>query len=277
MTETIPEITENNLRTSICPEEMKNNKLVTKKEKKFSYRKLSQNDVGEQVFKSVKKGLDNTSKGLLSMILIGNKIIDSSKKVLKKQNSPEIKISIEDESRENLVSDLNTHQDIESQIEFPESKCKEKSLVSVKESLHETSEVSSKICTETFDISELEDLSDEEEEGGCDSGGIGYCRSHDLNFTGMFIHLIGDVISSLCVIVSSIVVVNFGWLYFDTICSIIICIFIILSTVPLNYMIFKKMANAFSVTAKEQKYILGKIKEVSVRNYRSIMMPMGTR
>lgn len=276
MTETIPEITENNLRTSICPEDLTKNHLVTKKEKKFSYRKLSQTDVGEQVFKSVKKGLDHTSKGLLSMILIGNKIIDSSKKVLKKQNSPEIKISIEDESRENLVSDLNTHQDIESQIESPESKCKEKSLVSVKESLHEISEVSSKVCSQTLDISELDDLSDDEE-GGCDSGGIGYCRSHDLNFTGMFIHLIGDVISSLCVIVSSIVVVNFGWLYFDTVCSIIICIFIILSTVPLNYMIFKKMANAFSVTAKEQKYILGKIKEVSVRNYRSIMMPMGTR
>ena len=95
-------------------------------------------------------------------------------------------------------------------------------------------------------------------------GHIGQCTSHDLNFTGMLIHLLGDVISSLCVIISSIIVVEYDWVYFDTICSIIICIAIILSTVPLNYMIFKKMVNAFSISIKEKRYVLKTIADVII-------------
>jgi hypothetical protein len=257
------------------------------REKIFNQKELSRTDMSEKMFRTVKSGLDKTSQGLLSVILIGNKIIDTSKKALSKDDSSKIKISIEDETKKNLVSPKKCKKEIESSDLIHEKtnsiNCTKKSSMSNEpestlednchnhhhhhhhhdHSHHHHEHDHCSKHTDRIDLNQsescLEDCGDEDE---CETGNIGYCRSHDLNFTGMLIHLLGDVISSLCVVISSIVVVNFGWVYFDTVCSIVICIAIIISTIPLNYMIFKKMSNAFSVTTKEQKYILSKLNEV---------------
>ena len=231
-----------------------NSQTNFKKNKLFNQKQLSENQISEKMFRTVKNGLNKTSEGLLSVILIGNKIISSSKKALSNnKTTSNINLNMEDESKKTLVSKKNDLSDIKSEYSIKVDCCDHES------SNHKTNDSESE--SGSHEESTLEDIDDDTE---CDAGTIGHCHSHDLNFTGMLIHLLGDVVGSLCVIISSIVVVKYNWVYFDTICSIIICIAIIISTIPLNYMIFKKMVNAFSITVKEQKYVLHKISEVSL-------------
>ena len=239
------------------------------KEKMFNQSKLKKNETSEKILKTVKSSLEITSKGLLSVFLIGDKIIENSKNALssKKTNTdvgynfPEERIRILDG---NNTEDMNKS----GNCDFQNLRCSEVINGEIKthkkqDTLYLTSNVSQNDNNNKSDQSSfLEDYEENEEE--CNTGHIGHCHSHDMNFTGMLIHLLGDVISSLCVIISSIVVVKYKWVYFDSICSIIICIAIILSTVPLNYIIFKKMKAAFSVTKAEEKYITLKINEVMI-------------
>lgn len=237
------------------------------KEKIFNQKKLNNNQTSEKIMKGVKSSLDITSKGLLSVFLIGDKIIESSKNALSSKkddrsssyNFPEEKVRILDG---NATEDMNRS----ANNPFKDLRCSEvhnKINKAVGEKIIMSSNLSKEeyVSHSSDNSSFLEDYEDEDE---CDTGHIGHCHSHDMNFTGMLIHLIGDVVSSLCVIISSIVVVKYNWIYFDSICSIIICIFIILSTAPLNYIIFKKMRKAFSVTQAEEKYITLKIEEVKL-------------
>ena len=79
----------------------------------------------------------------------------------------------------------------------------------------------------------------------------------------MMIHLIGDVVSSLGVLLSSILVVKYNWVYIDTIVSILICFLIFGSTLPLNIAIFKKLKRAFSVTPAEEQYVVFVVQKVA--------------
>lgn len=248
-----------------------NNKLIMetpkpkKSGKKLRKKLLAESDISERMLRTVKSGLEKTSNGLLSVIHLSEQIIINSKKVLssKKKSSYEV-IKIEDDSKKTLVNKFEENEldGINSQVSIncvKQSNCK----ISVdchKERVLVESHKKESCCAhehvQNVEQSECEFLEDsDEEEEECGSHGMS-CHSHDLNFTGMLIHLLGDVISSLCVVISSIVVVKYNWVYLDTICSIVICIAIIISTIPLNYMIFKKMTNAFVVTTKEKKYIL---------------------
>lgn len=50
---------------------------------------------------------------------------------------------------------------------------------------------------------------------------------------GIFLHVLADALGSVGVIISSILVHNFGWLISDPICSIMISILIFMSVYPL--------------------------------------------
>ena len=61
----------------------------------------------------------------------------------------------------------------------------------------------------------------------------GHGHTHNANMQGVFLHILADTMGSVGVIVSSILVEQFGWNIADPICSLFIAILILISVVPL--------------------------------------------
>ena len=55
----------------------------------------------------------------------------------------------------------------------------------------------------------------------------------NFSFSGVFLHVLADTLGSVGVIISSILIENFGWNISDPICSIFIASMILLSVLPL--------------------------------------------
>lgn len=51
--------------------------------------------------------------------------------------------------------------------------------------------------------------------------------------TGVFLHVLADTLGSVGVIISTILISQFGWLIADPICSLFIAVLIFLSVIPL--------------------------------------------
>jgi solute carrier family 30 (zinc transporter), member 5/7 len=58
-------------------------------------------------------------------------------------------------------------------------------------------------------------------------------QEHDALFHGMYLHVLADALGSLGVIVSSLLIQYYGWLYADSICSLFISALIVTSVWPL--------------------------------------------
>jgi cobalt-zinc-cadmium efflux system protein len=52
-------------------------------------------------------------------------------------------------------------------------------------------------------------------------------HKHDLNMRGAFLHVIGDLLGSVAAIAAGVLILAFGWLWADAVCSILISIVII--------------------------------------------------
>ena len=52
-------------------------------------------------------------------------------------------------------------------------------------------------------------------------------HKHDLNIRGAFLHVIGDMLGSVAAIAAGLLIVGFGWLWADALCSILISLIII--------------------------------------------------
>lgn len=52
-------------------------------------------------------------------------------------------------------------------------------------------------------------------------------------FSGVFLHVLADTMGSVGVIVSSLLIENFGWYIADPICSMLIATLIFMSVIPL--------------------------------------------
>ena len=52
-------------------------------------------------------------------------------------------------------------------------------------------------------------------------------HAHDLNMRGAWLHVIGDALGSVTAIVAGILIVSFGWLWADALCSVLISLIII--------------------------------------------------
>ncbi|XP_059487331.1 proton-coupled zinc antiporter SLC30A5-like [Neocloeon triangulifer] len=68
---------------------------------------------------------------------------------------------------------------------------------------------------------------------GHSHGGGHHGHSHNSNMEGVFLHILADTMGSVGVIISSLLIENFGWYIADPICSILISILIFLSVIPL--------------------------------------------
>ena len=69
-------------------------------------------------------------------------------------------------------------------------------------------------------------------------GGHGHAHSHghthnNSNMRGVFLHVLADTMGSVGVIISSILVEQFGWFIADPICSLFIALLILISVIPL--------------------------------------------
>lgn len=53
-------------------------------------------------------------------------------------------------------------------------------------------------------------------------------HKHDLNIRGAFLHVMGDLLGSVAAIVAGVLIVGFGWLWADALCSILISLIIII-------------------------------------------------
>lgn len=69
------------------------------------------------------------------------------------------------------------------------------------------------------------------------SSGSSQCQStpvtHNTNMEGVFLHILADTLGSVGVIISTILIENFGWKIADPICSLFIAALIFLSVLPL--------------------------------------------
>ncbi len=61
----------------------------------------------------------------------------------------------------------------------------------------------------------------------------GHTHSHNANMRGVFLHILADLMGSIGVIVSTILVQSFGWYIADPVCSLFIAILILISVGPL--------------------------------------------
>lgn len=52
-------------------------------------------------------------------------------------------------------------------------------------------------------------------------------HAHDLNMRGAWLHVVGDALGSVTAIVAGILIVRFGWLWADPLCSVLISLIII--------------------------------------------------
>ena len=69
-------------------------------------------------------------------------------------------------------------------------------------------------------------------------GGHGHAHSHghshtNSNMRGVFLHVLADTMGSVGVIISSILIEQFGWFIADPICSLFIALLILISVLPL--------------------------------------------
>ncbi|KAL3866115.1 hypothetical protein ACJMK2_043447 [Sinanodonta woodiana] len=64
-------------------------------------------------------------------------------------------------------------------------------------------------------------------------GHSGGCEAHNTNMEGVFLHVLADTLGSVGVIISSLLIENFGWNIADPICSLFIATMIMLSVLPL--------------------------------------------
>ena len=69
-------------------------------------------------------------------------------------------------------------------------------------------------------------------------GGHGHAHSHghshgNSNMQGVFLHVVADTMGSVGVIISTILIEQFGWFIADPICSLFIAILILISVIPL--------------------------------------------
>ncbi|XP_047114405.1 zinc transporter 5-like isoform X1 [Schistocerca piceifrons] len=60
-----------------------------------------------------------------------------------------------------------------------------------------------------------------------------HSHSHNANMEGVFLHIMADTLGSVGVIVSSLLIQQFGWYIADPICSMFIAVLIFLSIIPL--------------------------------------------
>lgn len=70
----------------------------------------------------------------------------------------------------------------------------------------------------------------------CQQSGSGHSQGHahhNTNMEGVFLHVLADTLGSVGVIVSSLLIQNFGWKIADPICSLFIATMILLSVIPL--------------------------------------------
>jgi cobalt-zinc-cadmium efflux system protein len=54
-------------------------------------------------------------------------------------------------------------------------------------------------------------------------------HAHDLNMRGAWLHVMGDALGSVTAIVAGVLIVSFGWLWADAVCSVLISLIIIFS------------------------------------------------
>jgi cobalt-zinc-cadmium efflux system protein len=52
-------------------------------------------------------------------------------------------------------------------------------------------------------------------------------HKHDLNIRGAFLHVVGDMLGSVAAIIAGLVIVGFGWVWADALCSVLISLIII--------------------------------------------------
>lgn len=52
-------------------------------------------------------------------------------------------------------------------------------------------------------------------------------HKHDLNMRGAFLHVVGDLLGSVAAIAAGVLILAFGWLWADAVCSIVISLIII--------------------------------------------------
>lgn len=52
-------------------------------------------------------------------------------------------------------------------------------------------------------------------------------HKHDLNMRGAFLHVIGDLLGSVAAIIAGILILSFGWVWADAVCSVLISLIII--------------------------------------------------
>jgi cobalt-zinc-cadmium efflux system protein len=58
-------------------------------------------------------------------------------------------------------------------------------------------------------------------------------HSHDLNMRGAYLHILGDLLGSAAAIAAGVMVVAFGWLWADPVCSVLISVIIIIGSIRL--------------------------------------------
>ncbi|KAI9224592.1 cation efflux family-domain-containing protein [Blastocladiella britannica] len=64
-------------------------------------------------------------------------------------------------------------------------------------------------------------------------GGHDHHHHHSDNMQGVFLHILADALGSLGVIISTLLIYQFGWTGFDPLASLLIAILIFISTIPL--------------------------------------------
>ncbi|ORX89045.1 cation efflux protein [Basidiobolus meristosporus CBS 931.73] len=70
--------------------------------------------------------------------------------------------------------------------------------------------------------------------GGCGGGDHGHDHhGHNANMQGVFLHIMADTLGSVGVIISTLLIEQFGWTGFDPIASIFIAVLIFMSVIPL--------------------------------------------
>ena len=92
----------------------------------------------------------------------------------------------------------------------------------------------------------------------------GHGHSHDdhsgnANMRGMFLHVLADTMGSVSVIISSLLIQQFGWLVADPICSLFIAILILISVVPL----LKDSADALLLATPDHEHVEATLNKVS--------------
>lgn len=90
-------------------------------------------------------------------------------------------------------------------------------------------------------------------------------HTHNTNMQGVFLHVLADTMGSVGVIVSSLLIQQFGWYIADPICSLFIAILILISILPL----LKESAEILLLATPSHLTIHKTLNKVSFRIERS--------